>query len=91
MTLATCRGCEVTVHSPCAGELVHSSSYGCATLGCCAPGYRERELPLTWSAWLVETGLSAMSLLLVGAALAALGGGLLLKVVQTLHGGLIPW
>lgn len=91
MTLSTCRGCEVTVHAACAGELVDSSSYGCATLGCCAPGYRERDLPPTWWAGLLNAGLSALSLLLVTAALAALGGGLLLKVVQTLHGGLIPW
>jgi len=89
--MATCQGCEVSVHASCASELVDSSSYGCATLGCCAPGYRERDLPPTRWAALLDAGLSALSLLLVGAALATLGGGLLLKVVQTLHGGLIPW
>lgn len=92
MTLAACRGCGTTLHAPCAGDLVASSaSLGCATLGCAAPGYCERELPPTFWAGLFDATLSVLSVLLVTAALAALGGGLLLKVVQTLHGGLIPW
>jgi hypothetical protein len=86
-TLASCPGCGVELHAPCALDL----DQACTTLGCRGPGFVTGVVPRPWWAGLADWTLSVLGFLLVISAVLAFGGAALLRVVQTLHGGLVPW
>ena len=86
-TLASCPSCSVALHASCAIDL----GSPCPTLGCRGPGFVEGHVPMAWWAGLADWMLSLLGFLLVISAVFAFGAGVLLRVVQTLHGGLVPW
>lgn len=86
-SLASCPSCNVALHASCALDL----SQPCTTLGCSAPGFVESHVPRAWWAGLADWTLTVLGFLLVISAILAMGGAILLRVVQTLWGGLIPW